>query len=145
MRPMTRLLALPAVLAVAVTLSGAGMAPALATDRGPDPAADRAAARLQERRQWATRVREMRSQERAELDSLARELAALAPGADQARGQRELEESKRAWRRRMLQAQIERAQSAGTPANAARLKARLVELDARGVQRAAARAAGGER
>lgn len=113
-------------------------APALSTS-------DPAAARLAERRVWAQQVRTLREQERAGLDSLTRSLDALAPGHERARAQRELEDAKRAWRRRMLEAQLARAQAQGTPANAARLRARLAELDASQARRASGRAAGGAR
>ena len=132
-------------LALAACLSAATPPDASAAATSPVVAPDPAAVRLEERRAWATQVRELRAQERAELDSLARSVAQVRPGADQAQAQRELEEAKRAWRRRMLQAQLTRAQSAGKPEHAARLRARLTELDLRTAQRAAARSAGGER
>ncbi|MBK7369368.1 MAG: hypothetical protein IPJ04_16160 [Candidatus Eisenbacteria bacterium] len=142
MRPLARLVT---AFAVAVTLSAEASHAAPATGSELPSPPDRAEVRLQERRSWAAQVRAMRAQERAELDSLARELSQRAPGADLARGQRELEEHKRMWRRTLLKAQLERAQAAGTPANAARLKSRLAELDARDAQRAAARSTGGTR
>jgi hypothetical protein len=132
-------------LALAACLSAALPPVASGTESSPVTAPDPAAVRLEERRMWATQVRELRAQERAELDSLARSVAQVRPGADQAQAQRELEEAKRAWRRRMLQAQLTRAQAAGKPEHAARLRARLTELDMRAAQRAAARSTGGER
>jgi len=142
MRPLSRFVA---SLALAACLIAAAPPVASAAESAPVTAPDPAAVRLEERRAWAIQVRELRALERAELDSLARAAGQLSPGADQARAQRELEDAKRAWRRRMLQAQVVRAQSAGKPEHAARLRARLSELDERTAQRAAARTAGGER
>ncbi len=146
MRPSFRFVAgLALAASLAVSASYADSLPVPTAASGAPSPSDRTEARLQERRAWAARVRAMRAQERAELDSLARELSLRAPGADLARGQRELEEHKRMWRRTLLKAQLERAQAAGNPANAARLKSRLAELDARDAQRAAARTTGGAR
>lgn len=132
MRPNFRIVA---GLALAATLAVAAPHADPLPSSGSVATTDRATARFAERRAWAERVRSLRAQERAELDSLARSLGTLAPGAEHARSQRDLEESKRAWRRRLLQAQLERAQAAGTPANAARLRARIAELDAAGTRR----------
>ena len=142
MRPISRFVA---SLALAACLMVAAPHDSSAAESAPVTAPDPAAVRLEERRAWAVQVRELRARERAELDSLARAVAQVRPGADQAQAQRELEEAKRAWRRRMLQAQLTRAQAAGKPEHAARLRARLSELDLRTAQRAAARSTGGER
>lgn len=138
MRPSFRLFA---AVALAASLAASRSHAAPGTTTGTPAASDPAAARLAERRAWAEQVRALRAQERTELDSLARALGTQAPGAELARGQRELEAHKRAWRRRLLQAQLERAQAAGTPANAARLRVRLDELDAASARRTAPRSA----
>lgn len=131
-------------LALAACLSAAMPPVARSTEAGPTAASD-PARRLEERRAWATQVRALRAQERAELDSLSRSLGQLPPGSGLARAQRDLEDAKRNWRRRMLQAQLERAHSAGKPENAARLRTRLAELDERGAQRATDKLSRGER
>lgn len=85
-------------------------------------------ARATERRAWGARVRDLRAAERAELDSLTAVLRTLPAGPEAARAQRDLESAKRAWRRRALEAQLERARTTGRPEHAARLTARLQEL-----------------
>jgi hypothetical protein len=127
MRTLLRPLLLLALLAPAVSPP-----PARASEPAPAPAqaaptdADRV---LAERRAWASRVRELRAQERADLAQHAAELRSLPPGPSQAASQRALEDAKRTWRRRMLEAQLERATTAGQDAQASRLRARLADLN----------------
>lgn len=112
---------------VLATLLIAGHAPARAQSLPPRdnaPAESRAA----ERRAWGARVRDLRAAERAERDSLSAVLRALPAGPEQARVQRDLEAAKLAWRRRALEAQLERARTSGRSEHAARLAARLQEL-----------------
>ncbi len=98
-----------------------------------------------ERREWGAKVRTMRAAERAELDSLGAAMRLLPAGPELARAQRELEAAKRAWRRRALEAQLQRAQANGRPEQAARLRANLGALDARAAERAATGRGRGER
>lgn len=111
--------------------------PALAEElSAPDAALDR--------RSWAQEVRVLRAAERAELAGLSR-TARLAPaGPEHARAQRSLEDAKRAWRRRVLEAQLARVRAAGLVEFAQRIERRIDELDAVQQRRAPLAPAGGE-
>lgn len=123
MRTLCRSLVLAAVLATPLSSPPArAQAPA-----APAPAADPV---LAERRAWAVRVRELRAAARADLAQRTADVRALPPGPALADAQRSLETAKRDWRRRMLAAQLERADAAHQGAHATRLRARLAELDA---------------
>lgn len=82
-----------------------------------------------DRRAWALEVRAMRAAERAELAPLVRAAREAAPGSH-AQAQRALEDAKRQWRRRTLEAQLTRVRAAGLGDNARRIETRIAELDA---------------
>lgn len=112
---------LAAALALAaVTLPGPAPAGVPGTSSVPAPPSERHA--------WGARVRELRAAERTQLDSLAGELRSLPAGAERDRARMQLEQVKRDWRRRALEAQLGRAESTGRPEHAVRLRARLAEL-----------------
>lgn len=98
-----------------------------------------------DRRDWAAEIRRLRADERAELDGLARRAREAAPGAEQARAQRDLEEAKRQWRRRLLESQLTRMRAAGLTEPARRLEERLAQLDELAQRRAPGAPAGGAR
>jgi hypothetical protein len=83
-----------------------------------------------DRRDWAAEIRRMRADERAELGGLARRARDASPGAAQAQAQRDLEEAKRQWRRRLLETQLTRMRAAGLAAQARLLEERLARHDA---------------
>lgn len=104
--------------------------PVRAADSPPAEAlADPAERTLAERRSWATRVRELRAEQRADLAQRVADLRALPAGPAHAEAQRALEDAKREWKRRMLAAQLERADAAGQGTHAARLRERITELE----------------
>jgi hypothetical protein len=114
--------------------------------QGPDSRPAPAPARDPlDRRDWGAEVRQLRDAERAELGELARRARAAAPGAGQARAQRELEDAKRAWRRRLLEAQLARVRAAGLAEQAERIAQRIADLDAADRGRPAPAPAGGAR
>lgn len=116
------LLALAAAFALAAPPAPAQEAP----DRpGPAPVRDPL-----DRRDWGAEVRRMRAEERAELDALVRRAREAAPGMAQAQAERDLEQAKRQWRRRQLEAQLSRLRAAGRADEAARMELRLADLDA---------------
>lgn len=130
-------------LLLAALLSLPLVAPAARAD---EPAAADAPARaLAERRAWAARVRELRAQQRDALAAPTAALRELPPGEARAAAQRALEDAKREWRRRMLEAQLERARAAGQSQHAARLQDRIGEMDALARPHPAPRAGGGAR
>lgn len=82
-----------------------------------------------DRRAWATEVRALRAAERAELATLLRAAREAAPGTH-AQAQRAIEDAKRQWRRRVLDAQLVRVRAAGLQTQVRHIESRIAELDA---------------
>ena len=96
-----------------------------------------------DRRDWGADVRRMRATEREELDALARRAREAGPGAAHAQAQRDLEDAKRQWRRRLLEAQLARVRAAGLADQAQRIEERLTQFDAVARRRVPVAPAGG--
>lgn len=97
-----------------------------------------------DRRSWAAEVRALRAAEARDLAPLARAAREAAPGSH-AGAQLELEDAKRAWRRRALSAQFARVRTAGLAEHARVLEQRIAELDAVRDRRVPGAPAGGGR
>lgn len=115
-----------ALLLVALLATGAAASHAQGPDARPDPAPARDPL---DRRDWGAEVRRLRAAERTELGDLARRAREAAPGAEQARAQRELEVAKRAWRRRLLETQLARVRAAGLAEQVRQLEERIARHD----------------
>lgn len=120
-------------------------APAVRADDAPADvaAAPSSAVDPLDRRAWATEVRAMRAAERAELATLARAAREAAPGAH-AQAQRAIEDAKRQWRRRALEAQLARVRAANLHEQVRRIETRLADLDAVRERRVPAAPTGGD-
>ena len=132
----------PALVLLAALAIAAPGAHAQGTADRPAPEASRDPL---DRRDWGAEVRRMRAAERAEVAGLSRRAREAAPGAAQAQAQRDLEEAKRQWRRRLLEAQLVRVRAAGLAEQALAIEARLAHLEAAARRRGADAPAGGAR